>query len=76
MTARAQAIPRLNFSLDRHGIVPEDRLFSASKRGSNFCYHESAGPWILLAGTHKVKVKFQIRAIGTAKSEARAIRPA
>jgi hypothetical protein len=76
MTARTQAIAQLNFSLDRHGIVPEDRLFSASKRGSNFCYGKSTCPWILRAGIHKVKFKFQIRGIGTAKSEAPPIRPA
>jgi hypothetical protein len=76
MTARAQAIPQLDFSLDRHGIVPEDRLFSASKRGSNFCYDKFTCPWILLAGNHKVKFKFQIRGIETAKSVASAIRRA
>lgn len=76
MTARAQAIAQLTFSLDRHGIVPEDRLCSASKRGSNFYYFKSTRPWILLADIYKVKFKFQIRGIGTARSEALAIRSA
>lgn len=75
MEARAHAIAQLNFSLERHGIVPEDRLFSASKRGSNFSCDKSTCPRILLAGIYKVKFKFQILGIGAVSSEAPAFDP-